>query len=92
MKERDCLKMTSEPFTEETCEEVIGHRFERKKYFEKISNYSDGEEPTLEEIKICEKVLKYACECKWLGFNENDLGLVLEHTTHPLKWNFGYKF
>ena len=63
---------------------------EEKKHFEKIEEYGENEKPTEEDIRIVEKVLKYAASCNYMMFSEEDAISVMQRSTNILKWNFGY--
>lgn len=63
---------------------------EEREFLAKIEEYSEDKKPTEEEIRIVEKVLKYAAQCNYMQFNEEDMIDVTQKSTNILKWSFGY--
>lgn len=47
------------------------------------------ESPTLEEIEVCEKVLKWAAEAKFVSFTHEEAKNIMRGVTNILRWNIG---
>lgn len=59
-------------------------------YFDGIWEYPDGEAPSREDIATVERVLKYASQCKYVGFTGADARLVMSCSTNVIKWALGH--
>lgn len=86
---RNALKTTTESFCVESESEHMERRRISEEYYNSIPTYN-GEKPSLDEILVVEKVLKYASECKWVVFTKEDLEIVMGCSTNVLKWGLGY--
>lgn len=57
-----------------------------KKFFDAIPPYVDEDRPSKDDIVAAEKVLKYAAQCKCIGFTYDDAILTMRYTTNVLRW------
>lgn len=62
-----------------------------KKFFDSIPEYREGDQPSEEDIRTVEKVLKYAAGCNYMGFSEQDAILVNKYSTNVLRWSLNYR-
>jgi hypothetical protein len=61
-----------------------------KKFFDSIPEYGEEDQPSEEDIRTVEKVLKYAAGCNYMGFSEKDAILVNKYSTNVLRWSLNY--